>query len=47
MKSARVSSMDRAAARWTLLTEVFVEGVGGSAEGKYKVLMGCGYGIRA
>ena len=38
--------MDWAAARQTPLTEVSVEEVGGGAEGKYKVLMGCGYGIR-
>ena len=37
--------MDRAAARRTPLTEVSVEKVGGGAEGKYKVLTGCGYGI--
>ena len=35
--------MDRAAARRTPLTEVSVEGVGGGAEGKYKVLTGCRY----
>ena len=46
MKSARVRSMDWAATRRTPLTEVSVEGVGGGAEGKYKVLTGCGYGIR-
>ena len=28
------------------LTEVSVEEVGGGAEGKYKVLTRCGYGIR-
>ena len=37
--------MDQAAARRTPLTEVSVEEVGGGAEGKYKVLTGCGYGI--
>ena len=37
--------MDRAAMRRTLLI-VSVEEVGGSAEEKYKVLTGCGYGIR-
>ena len=37
--------MDQADARRRPLTEVSVEGIGGGAEGKYKVLMGCGYGI--
>ena len=35
-KSARVRSMDRAAARWTPLTEVFVKEVGSGVEGKHK-----------
>ena len=44
MKSARVlvRSTDRAAARQTSLNEVSVKEVGGSEEGKYKVLAGCG-----
>ena len=38
--------MDWATTRWTPLTEVSVKEGGGGAEGKYKVLTGCGYGIR-